>query len=113
MFLGQFRHTLDEKGRLMVPARYRAVLLSDGAYITLGLDHNLMLLTSPQFSLISQRLNAMNLTDPNARAIRRLIFSTAEQVELDKAGRILISPYLRELASIGTETVVVGTGNSI
>jgi len=113
MFLGQFRHTLDEKGRLMVPARYREVLLSDGAYITLGLDHNLMLLTSPQFSLISQRLNAMNLTDPNARAIRRLIFSTAEQVELDKAGRILISPYLRELASIGTETVVVGTGNSI
>lgn len=113
MFLGQFRHNLDDKGRLTVPARYREDLLSDGAYVMLGLDHNLLLLTSPQFAQVSQRLNAMNLADPNARAIRRLIFSTAEQVELDKAGRILISHNLRNLASIDTEAVMVGTGNSI
>ncbi|MBP1701065.1 MAG: mraZ [Chloroflexi bacterium] len=113
MFLGQFRHNLDDKGRLTVPARYREDLLSDGAYVMLGLDHNLLLLTSPQFAQVSQRLNSMNLADPNARAIRRLIFSTAEQVELDKAGRILISNNLRNLASIDTEAVMVGTGNSI
>jgi len=113
MFLGQFRHNLDDKGRLTVPARYREDLLSDGAYVMLGLDHNLLLLTSPQFAQVSQRLNSMNLADPNARAIRRLIFSTAEQVELDKAGRILISQNLRNLASIDTEAVMVGTGNSI
>lgn len=113
MFLGQFRHNLDDKGRLTVPARYREDLLSDGAYVMLGLDHNLLLLTSPQFAQVSQRLNSMNLADPNARAIRRLIFSTAEQVELDKAGRILISHNLRNLASIDTEAVMVGTGNSI
>ena len=113
MFLGQFRHNLDDKGRLTVPARYREDLLSDGAYVMLGLDHNLLLLTSPQFAQVSQRLNSMNLADPNARAIRRLIFSTAEQVELDKAGRILISNNLRNLASIDTDAVMVGTGNSI
>jgi len=113
MFLGQFRHNLDDKGRLTVPARYREDLLSDGAYVMLGLDHNLLLLTSPQFAQVSQRLNSMNLADPNARAIRRLIFSTAEQVELDKAGRILISHNLRNLASIDTDAVMVGTGNSI
>ena len=89
MFLGQYRHNLDNKGRLTIPARFRE-LLSDGAYITQGFDKNLMVLTAPTFEFISQRVNQMSITDPTARELKRLLFSTADRVEPDSNGRILI-----------------------
>jgi MraZ protein len=113
MFLSQFKHNLDEKGRLTVPAKYRDTLVQDGAYLMLGLDQNLLLVTAPDFQTMSQSLNEMNLADVNARTLRRLIFSTAERADLDRAGRILISPFLRELAGIQDEVIVVGSGDVI
>ncbi len=112
MFLGQYRHTLDEKGRLTIPARFRAGL-SGGAYLTQGFDHNLRLLTETAFGAIYERLSQMKTTDPTARELRRLIFATATQVELDRVGRILIPQFLRDVASLESDAVIVGVGEAI
>jgi MraZ protein len=109
-FVGQFHHTIDDKGRLTIPARFRDMLQSDGAYVMLGMDHNLLLLTSSQFESIAQKLLAMNSADASTRDLRRLVFGTAERVEIDKAGRILISQNLRSMASIQGDVVMAGTG---
>ncbi len=109
MFLGQYEHTIDEKGRMTIPARYRD-LLQDGAYITNGLDRNLMVLTAATFDRMSAAVNSMSMTDPNARNLKRLLFSNAERVEVDRAGRVLIPQFLRGNASLDTQAIVVGVG---
>jgi MraZ protein len=113
MFLGQYQHSMDTKGRLTIPSRFRDLLLSDGAYVTLGFDNNLMVLTEPNFGRISERVSRMSMTEPNARLLKRLIFSSAERVEVDKAGRILIPEFLRRAAGLDGEAVVVGAGDYI
>lgn len=110
MFLGQYQHSLDNKGRLTIPVRYRDYL-ADGAYITQGFDRNLMVLTSSAFQAVSQRVNQISMTDPVARSLRRLIFSHGEQVEVDKAGRILIPQFLRESAGLASDVIIVGAGD--
>lgn len=112
MFLGQYRHTLDDKGRLTIPARFREEL-SEGAYLTQGFDQNLRLLTEPAFHAISEKLSQMKTTDPVTRELRRLVFATASQVDLDKVGRILIPQFLRDVAHLGNDAVVVGVGQVI
>jgi MraZ protein len=109
MFLGQFEHTIDEKGRLIIPARYRE-LLASSAYITRGFDRNLIVLTGPHFQRIYQNVNSMSLTDSAARDLRRLIFSNAVAVEFDKAGRILIPQFLRDAAGLTGATLLIGMG---
>jgi MraZ protein len=109
MFLGRFEHSIDQKGRLTVPARFRDLLV-EGAYITQGFDKNLMVLPQEAFEKISQRINQLSLTDPKARVLKRLIFSNADFLELDKVGRILIPQFLRDAAFIESKVVVVGAG---
>jgi MraZ protein len=113
MFLGQFYHTLDEKGRLTMPSRFRDLLGSEGAYLMRGFDQNLMVVTASSFDVIYERVNRMSMTDPMARALRRLVFSAAVVAEFDKMGRILLPQYLREAAGIQAEAVVVGAGDYI
>src|SRR5215813_1350951 len=72
MFLGHFLHSLDDKGRLMIPARYRD-LLAAGAFITQGFDRCLMVMTDAYFQQVYDRISAMNLADPNTRLLRRFI----------------------------------------
>ena len=110
MFLGQYQHSIDSKGRLTIPSRYRELLVDDGAYLTQGFDRNLMVLTPDMFERISQRLNRMSMTEPNARLLRRLIFSSAERVVVDKAGRILIPDYLKQVAELEGDANIVGVG---
>ncbi len=110
MFLGQYRHTIDKKGRLIVPARFRE-LIAEGAYITRGFDRNLMVLTESAFELVYQRVNRMSMTDEAARQLKRLIFAMADRVELDKAGRIRIPQFLLEIARLDGEAMVVGVGD--
>ncbi len=112
MFLGQYRHALDEKGRLTIPARFRDELAA-GAYLTQGFDRNLRLLTQAAFEAIFAKLSAMNTTDPVTRELRRLLFANATQVELDRVGRILIPQFLRQVAGLDGEAVIVGVGESI
>lgn len=110
MFLGQYRHNIDEKGRLTIPARFRE-LLTDGAYITQGFEQNLMVLTAPAFEAVTHKVNRTSLTDPDARDLKRLLFSTADRVEPDKNGRILVPQFLRDLVGLDSEAVLVGVGD--
>jgi MraZ protein len=112
MFFGQYEHTIDDKGRLTIPSRYRD-LLQDGAYITQGFDQNLMVLTATTFDRVSNRVSQMSMTDPTARQLRRLIFSNADRVEVDRAGRILIPQFLRASAQLDGAAVMVGVGEYI
>ena len=110
MFLGQFQHNLDDKGRLMIPARYRD-LLAAGAYITQGFDKCLMVMTHSHFQVMYDIINGMNIADPTARMLRRLILSNAYQVEVDKVGRILVPSKFREFLNVDSgELVVAGQG---
>lgn len=110
MFLGQFQHNLDDKGRLMIPARYRD-LLAAGAYITQGFDKCLMVMTDAYFKEVYERINGMNMADASARMLRRLILSNAYPVEVDKVGRILVPQNLREFLGITSgELAVAGQG---
>jgi MraZ protein len=109
MFLGQYQHSIDEKGRLMVPARFRE-LLEGGAYLTQGFDKCLMVMTETHFKQVYDRITAMSLTDPTARMLRRLIFSNAYPVEVDKVGRILVPGNLRQFAGFESNTIVAGQG---
>jgi MraZ protein len=109
MFLGQFTHHIDAKGRLTIPVRYRAALAS-GAYITQGFERNLIVYTTESFNLLAERATKLSNTNPEARAVRRLIFGRATEVNLDGSGRILIPPFLREYAILDGETTIVGAG---
>ena len=110
MFLGQFQHNLDDKGRLMIPARFRELLEGD-AYITKGFDKCLMVMTETYFKQVYERIESMNLADPTARLLRRLILSNAYPVEADKVGRILMPQNLRAFLGIENgELIVAGQG---
>ncbi|MBN2550582.1 MAG: division/cell wall cluster transcriptional repressor MraZ [Anaerolineales bacterium] len=110
-FLGQFYHTLDEKGRLTVPARFRELLTSEGGFIMRGFDNNLMVVLTRTFEAMSHRLNQMSMTDPTVRSLKRFLFSGADRVDVDRAGRILITQYLRQVASLESDVVIVGSGH--
>lgn len=112
-FMGQFYHNLDDKGRLTVPALYRDRLNADGCILMQGFDSNLLLITTSHFEQLSQKVNRLSLTDSNARLLRRVIFSTAQQLLLDKNGRILLPNFLRQHAGIENEAVVIGAGHYI
>jgi MraZ protein len=109
MFIGHFQHNLDDKGRLMIPARFRE-LLEGGAFITQGFDKCLMVMTDAYFKQVYERINAMNLADPTARLLRRLILSNAFPVEADKVGRIVVPQPLRAFIDLGSEAIVAGQG---
>lgn len=107
MFLGTYEHTLDDKGRLTIPVRYRE-FINDGAYITKGFDTNLMVMSVASFLHFSEEISKKSVTDLNARLLKRMIFGRAEKVELDRAGRILIPAFLREAVNLKSNTMIVG-----
>jgi MraZ protein len=109
MFLGQYQHAIDDKGRLTIPARFRE-LLEGGAYVTQGFDKNLMVMTESYFKLVYERLSTMSITDPGTRLLRRMILGNAYPVEVDKAGRVLLPQGLRQFLNLSGEAVVVGQG---
>ncbi len=112
MFMGEFTHAIDDKGRLTIPAKFREEL-AYGAVITRGYDKYLLLYTADAFKRITARAEALSPTDPAHRALLRLTFSGASEAVPDRQGRILVPPYLREYAGISDECVIVGIGNSI
>jgi MraZ protein len=112
MFLGQFEHTIDEKGRITFPSRFRE-LLSEGAYVTLGFDQNLVVMTTSRWTLLYARINGMNSANPDIRNLRRFMFSHAAKIDFDSAGRFIIPPVLREAAHLNDAAMVVGVGDDI
>jgi MraZ protein len=112
MFLGQYNHTIDEKGRITFPSRLRE-LLADGAYITQGFDKNLLVMPSARWNAFSERIMKMNMADPAARKLKRRMFAPAAKIDFDAAGRFIIQPELREYAGMANDVVIVGVGEDI
>ena len=110
MFLNQYQHSFDDKGRLTIPSKFRE-LPAEGAFVVQGLDRNLMVLPPAVFQLLYDRLMAMNLTDPTARLLRRIILGNALRVVPDGAERILLSPNLKEYADLKENVIFVGQGD--
>ncbi len=112
MFIGEFQHNLDVKGRMAIPVKFRQKL-TGGAIITRGLDHCLFVFTNNDWEVLAQKLIALPLSQANSRAFVRLMLAGASDVELDKQGRILIPDYLREYASFKKQVIVAGLYNRI
>jgi MraZ protein len=111
MFLGEFTHAIDDKGRLTIPSKIR-VQLEAGAVITRGYEKYLLVYTAGDFAHLTARTATLSPTAPENRALLRLAFSGASEGTPDKQGRILIPPFLREYAGIELESdcVIVGVG---
>lgn len=112
MFLGEYKHSLDPKGRLALPAKFRAKLRK-GAIITRGLDHCLFVFGRSEWEKLAEKLAALPLAQANSRAFSRLMLAGASDVELDGQGRILVPDYLREYAGLGKLTVIAGVMSRI
>lgn len=112
MFLGEFVHTTDEGGRLTIPARFRGDL-EVGLVVTRGLDRCLAIYPMKEWERLAEQVSALPITDRRARAFRRLVFANASDATLDKHGRVLIPPRLREYAGLDGEVVITGLNTYI
>jgi MraZ protein len=112
MFLGEYIHTVDEKGRLTIPAKYRGDLAA-GLVITRGFDQNLMIFPLSEWQSMAQDIISRPLGDTAMRTFRRRVFSGAMDLTPDRQGRIVIPPYLRDFAGIDSEVVIAGMYNYI
>ncbi|OGG42482.1 cell division/cell wall cluster transcriptional repressor MraZ [Candidatus Jorgensenbacteria bacterium RIFCSPLOWO2_01_FULL_45_25b] len=112
MFLGEYKHSIDAKGRVAVPAKFRSKLVS-GAIITRGLDSCLFVFDAKEWQKLAEKLIALPLAQANSRAFSRLMLSGASDVNLDVQGRILVPDYLRAYAEIKKQVVVTGLYNRI
>jgi MraZ protein len=110
MFLGEFTHTIDDKGRLTIPAKFRGEL-AVGLVVTRGFDQNLMMFPMDEWEKLADQIAQRPLSDEGMRAFRRRVFSGAVDLTPDRQGRILLPPYLREFADIDGEAVVAGMYN--
>ena len=108
MFLGEFQHSLDDKGRIIIPSKYREEIGENKLVVTQGLDKNLVVYTEEGFREYAQRWLELTTAKADYRKWRRFVASTAETVELDKQGRILISANLRKHAGLVKDAVISG-----
>jgi len=108
VFTGEYRHTLDDKGRLAVPARFRAQL-EDGAVVSRWIDGCLAIHTRTGWDALAEKVAALPITDAASRLFGRSIFAGAAETELDRQGRILLPSYLREGIGLEGEAVIVGS----
>jgi len=107
MFIGEYTHNLDEKGRMSVPAKFREKL-AQGAVITRGLDHCLWIYPREEWEVIAAKLAQLPLTRKQSRAFARLMLAGAWDVEFDTQGRINIPEYLRQYAGMAKKVIVAG-----
>lgn len=107
MFLGEFEHTLDEKGRVAIPARFREGL-GRGFVLTRGFDLCLQAFPFPIWEQLSARVSALPIVAAEARNMRRILFAHAAEVEIDRQGRVLIPHNLREYAGLTEQVVIAG-----
>ena len=112
MFIGEYQHTIDSKGRLFIPARFREGL-GDKFILTKGLDGCLFVYPPKEWTALEQKMRSLPFTRADARAFVRFFFSGATECEVDKQGRILIPSSLREYASLEKETMVIGISSRV
>jgi len=107
MFLGRYEHSIDVKGRLTIPAKFRGELAS-GVVVTKGMDRCLFLFPTIEFEALATRIRELPITQEQVREFRRQMFADASAEIPDKQGRIIIPPYLREYAGIDNQVVITG-----
>lgn len=107
MFLGEFAHTIDTKGRLTIPAKFRG-LVATGLVVTRGFDQNLMLYPMEEWEALAARIAQRPLADADMRSFRRRVFSGAVDLVPDRQGRVIIPQYLRDFAGIDKDVVIAG-----
>ena len=112
MFIGEYRHSLDVKGRIIVPAKFRDGL-GDKFVLTKGLDGCLFAYSKEEWANFEEKIKTLPLTNKDARAFVRFFFAGAVECEIDKQGRTLIPPMLREHAGLNKELVIIGVSNRV
>lgn len=110
MFLGEYQHTIDDKGRLTIPAKFRGELAA-GLVVTRGFDSNLMIYPLNGWEELADKIAQRPLSDPSARTFRRRVFSGAVDLVPDRQGRILLPQNLREFANLNGNAVIIGMFN--
>lgn len=116
MFYGEYKHSIDRKGRLILPSRFREVCKECGLekfFITRGLDHCLFMFSEEEWRSLEQRFKNLPFTKQQSRSFNRLFFSGAVEVAPDKQGRFIIPQNLKVYAQIKRDTVVIGVSNRI
>lgn len=112
MFMGEFRHNIDEKGRIIVPAKFRDGL-GETFVLTRGLDQCLFVYAMDEWKILEDKLKNLPLTKKDARSFTRFFFSGAVECEVDKQGRVNIPQTLRTYSKLDKECVVIGVANRI
>ncbi len=116
MFYGEFKHTLDRKQRIIIPAKFREALKEhyvERFFITRGLDKCLFMFAEDDWKVQEQKFKSMSFTKRESRKFNRLYFSGASEMVPDKQGRILIPSYLKDYAEIKKEVYIIGVSNRI
>ena len=112
MLIGEYEHSLDAKGRLIIPSKFREVL-GDEFVVTKGMDGCLFVFDDPEWQAFEEKLRALPMIDKEARQFTRFFLAGAASVEVDKQGRILLPAVLREFAGITKDAVLVGVGSRV
>ncbi len=112
MFIGEYSHNLDDKGRVAIPKKFNAELVS-GAVVTRGLDQCLFLYTRSEWNKLAEKLASLPFAAANSRAFSRLMLAGAMDLEMDKQGRVVIPEYLRQFAGIKKNVVIAGLYNRL
>ena len=110
--LGQYDHTIDAKGRIIIPAKFREQM-GDEFVITKGLDHQLFVYAPDEWNLFEAKLRALPISNPQARKLSRFFLVGASDVTVDKQGRITLPMQLREFAGITRDVLLAGVGNHL
>jgi MraZ protein len=112
MFIGEYRHSLDSKNRLIMPAKFRDEL-GQTFVMTKGLDNCLFIYSGEEWKIIENKLKSLPMTNKDARAFVRFFFAGATECEIDKQGRILIPSNLKEFARIDKDVVIIGVSTRL
>ncbi len=112
MFIGEYKHTLDSKGRIAIPSKFRKKLLK-GAVVTRGLDNCLFLYPMDEWKVLAEKLSSLPISQAKSRAFSRLMLAGAMDVSLDKQGRIILPEYLRNFARLSKKVVITGLYNRL
>jgi MraZ protein len=112
MFMGEYQHNMDDKGRVIIPAKFRDEL-GDKFVATRGLDNCLFVYPMQEWSILEKKLTSLPITSKNARTFVRFFFSGATECELDKQGRISIPANLRDYGELKKEVVIIGLANRV
>lgn len=107
MFIGEYEHTLDTKGRIIIPSKFREKL-GDEFVMTKGLDNCLFVYPKSEWSILEEKLKKLPLTNRDARAFIRFFFAGASECGLDKQGRVTIPANLRKHSKLDKEAIIIG-----